>query len=72
MLVNVWEWVADWYGYYPGGTVTDTQVPASGSNRVFLGGGVWPSSGACRASHRADDSPIERGDVLGFRLLRME
>ena len=40
MLGNVSEWVADWYGNYPGGTVTDTQSSAPSSSRVFRGGGV--------------------------------
>ena len=38
MLGNVWEWVGDWYGDYPGGTVTDPSGPGSGSYRVIRGG----------------------------------
>ena len=70
MLGNVWEWVEDWRGDYPGGTVADPQGPSFGSTRVFRGGGWSPSM--CRASGRGDNSPGERGDVLGFRLLRTE
>ena len=40
---NVWEWVADWYGEYPAGPVTDPQGPATGSSRVGRGGG-WRST----------------------------
>ena len=36
---NVWEWCHDRYGKYPSGDVTDPVGPASGSYRVFRGGG---------------------------------
>ena len=72
MLGNVWEWVQDWYGKYPGSSVTDPEGPRFGSARVFRGGAIWPSQSACRASSRGDESPDDSGDVLGFRLLRIE
>ena len=72
MLGNVWEWVQDWYGGYPGGSVTDPQGPASGSFRVDRGGGWIADAGYCRASIRHYHSPGFRNLNLGFRLLRME
>ena len=37
---NVFEWCQDWFGNYPGGSVTDPQGAATGSDRV-LRGGYW-------------------------------
>ena len=72
MLGNVWEWVADWYGGYPGGAVTDPRGPVSGSDRVDRGGGWGVSASYCRSSTRFSDTPGIRNAYLGFRLLRTE
>ena len=72
MLGNVLEWVGDWYGDYPGGTVTDPVGPNSGSDRVVRGGS-WNYSvhvGFCRSALRPGFSPGYRLPYLGFRLLR--
>ena len=61
MLGNVNEWVQDWYGAYPGGSVTDPRGPGSGSSRVDRGGS-WVLGGAryVRAPNRAGDHPGDR------------
>ena len=72
MLGNVFEWVQDWYGPYPGGAVTDPTGPGSGSKRVMRGGSWadWPV--LCRSAYRFRGSPGYRREFLGFRLLRTE
>ena len=72
MLGNVWEWVQDWYGDYPGGAVTDPGGPGSGSIRVIRGGGWDSGAGYCRGPGRFNGSPGVRVIYLGFRLLRTE
>ena len=50
MLGNVREWVGDWFGGYPGGTVRDPASPGSGSIRVFRGGSWISSVRYCRSA----------------------
>ena len=72
MLGNVWEWVGDWYGEYPGGTVTDPEGPRSGSERVGRGGSYFDYARHCRSTDRFRIAPGYRIAYLGFRLLRTE
>jgi formylglycine-generating enzyme required for sulfatase activity len=65
---NVQEWVQDWYGAYPGGSVTDPQGATTGSYRVFRGGSEldllpWET----RSAQRNDLDPGYAGAVVGFR-----
>ena len=72
MIGNVWEWVEDWRGAYPGGVVTDPLGPASGSQRVLRGCDRSADAVLCRASLRNSFSPGFGNGILGFRLLRTE
>ncbi len=72
MLGNVFEWVQDWYGPYPGGAVTDPTGPGSGSDRVYRGSSWADWAMVCRSAYRFRGSPGYPDHFLGFRLLRTE
>ena len=72
MLGNVREWVQDWDGDYPGGSVTDPRGPRSGSYRGFRGGSWDDDAGFVRAPFRLIAPPGLRYFHLGFRLLRTQ
>ena len=72
MLGNVWEWVGDRFGRYPGGSVTDPVGSESGSLRVLRGGSWAFIARDCRSANRHGLSPGRRSNFLGFRLLRTE
>jgi eukaryotic-like serine/threonine-protein kinase len=65
---NVWEWCSDWYGDYPGVTVTDPTGPKDGLLRVHRGGGWSGGAAYCRSSCRSWYDPSSRFLSLGFRL----
>jgi len=66
---NVWEWCSDWYGDYPSGTVSNPAGPATGSDRVLRGGSWDDSAGYCRSANRDGDTPDNRNNLIGFRLV---
>ncbi len=65
---NVSEWVDDWYGKYPKGSVVDPKGPGSGERRVLRGGSFIFYAGHTRSTVRNDNSPDSRYDGCGFRL----
>ncbi len=71
MSGNVIEWVQDWYGTYPSGSVVDPVGPASGSNRIFRGGDFNYGSIYCRTAFRGANAPDFGSKGTGFRLVMM-
>ena len=68
---NVFEYCEDWYGDYPGGSVTDPKGPATGELRVLRGGFfLIGSQSLARSSYRNLSRPADRSDTDGFRLAR--
>jgi len=68
---NVWEWVWDWSGAYPAGSVTDPAGPESGSFRVLCGGGWCHDARRLRSAYRGGSYPHSRRSVIGFRVVRV-
>ena len=66
---NVWESCLDWYGSYPGGSLTDPRGPATGSGRVIRGGGWLNGAGYCRAAFRDYGDTGDWRDFIGFRVV---
>ena len=57
MLGNVWEWVEDRYGNYPGASTLDPRGRGGGKLRVGRGGSWDAIARACRASARGNGLP---------------
>jgi formylglycine-generating enzyme required for sulfatase activity len=66
---NVLEWCQDWYARYPGGSVTDPQGPATGSDYGHAyRGGYWGSKDSdCRSARRILNNPGSNTRMTGLR-----
>ena len=68
MIGNVWAWVQDWDGVYPGGSVTDPQGPVSGFSRMMRGGCWNGVPQICRSAMR-EGAPASLGlNNFGLRV----
>ena len=68
---NVWEWCEDWMADYAAGAVTDPKGGAAdGTIRVLRGGSFLSYDSKVRSSLRNYDTPVLRGNLVGFRLAR--
>lgn len=69
MSGNVWEWCWDWYDWNISSGTPDAG-PASGSGRCLRGCSWNSSAGRARVASRLVNSPYNRDDYCGFRLVR--
>ncbi len=69
MAGNVWEWCADYYGPYPGGTITDPKGASTGTSRVMRGGSWHYPGGDARSADRNFNVPDFQSFGIGFRVV---
>ncbi|HUS33757.1 MAG TPA: formylglycine-generating enzyme family protein [Verrucomicrobiae bacterium] len=65
---NVLEWTLDWYGNYPGGSVTNYAGPRTGYYRTARGGSWRSDLRLMRSAARSGGSQAREDYTLGFRV----
>lgn len=64
---NVREWVADWYGYYVVGPISNPTGPETGSSRIPRGGSWYDRPDDTRSTNRGENTPDYTRHKVGFR-----
>ena len=72
MSGNVFEWCQDWKGSYSSSLQVNPTGANSGSYRVCRGGDWSIGAGGCRSSFRGYNTPNNRHNSLGLRLVFSE
>ncbi len=68
---NVLEWCQEEYCKYTSGSVTDpVESDRWNSSRILRGGCCYNDASDCRSAYRFHFEPDDRGNVMGFRLIR--
>jgi formylglycine-generating enzyme required for sulfatase activity len=67
---NVAEWCWDWHGEYARGDQANPSGAAAGGYKIFRGGGWNHPADFLRSAKRSALTPADRGNYLGFRLVR--
>lgn len=70
MAGNIWEWCWDRNSSYAVGSQTNPRGGASGSYRVYRGGGWNNNASTCRVAFRSYIYSNYVGDGVGFRAAR--
>lgn len=73
MQGNVAQWCHDWYGELTERAEIDPMGAATGTLRVYRGGGWYSHGGMCisRSAYRSWCAPSHRDAALGFRIAAM-
>jgi formylglycine-generating enzyme required for sulfatase activity len=69
MVGNVWEWVEDWFDWYPSESQVDPKGPPTGHIRVKKGASWSTRTRDLKSCARDGNNPADLFEIEGFRVL---